>query len=89
MFRMWIKIFKDNRLLKDTVISEKDPEMTRTSKVFHALSEACLLFDLSQPLWLDANIREFKRHNKTRFNQDNFVEDIPFDFVEIHIIEED
>ena len=40
-------------------------------------------------IWLDANIREFQRHSKTRFTQDNFVEEISFDFLEVHIIEED
>ena len=89
MFRMWMKIFKDNRLLQDAVITLDDPEMSRTAKVFQAVSDACMIFDLSQPIWLDANIREFKRHNKTRFIQDNFVEEIPFDFLEIHVIEED
>lgn len=86
--RIWFKLFKDNHLLKDTVIEVYDFTMTRTEKIFHAVSEACLEFDLSQPIWLDNNIREFKRHDKTRFTADNFVESIPFDFMEIHIIEE-
>lgn len=86
--RIWFKLFKDNHLLKDTVIEVYDFTMTRTEKIFHAVSEACLEFDLSQPIWLDNNIREFKRHDKTRFTADNFVEGIPFDFMEIHIIEE-
>lgn len=86
--RIWFKLFKDNHLLNDTVICEYDFQMTRTERIFHAVSEACMAFDLSQPIWLDANIREFRRHNKTRFTQDNFVEIIDFDFLEIHIIEE-
>ena len=89
MFRMWMKIFKENRLVQDTVIALDDPDMSRTAKVFQAVADASLIFDLSQPIWLDPNIREFKRHNKTRFTQDNFVEEIPFDFLEIHVIEED
>lgn len=89
MFRMWMKIFKENRLLQDTVITLDDPDMSRTAKVFQAVADASLIFDLSQPIWLDTNIRKFKRHNKTRFTQDNFVEEIPFDFLEIHVIEED
>ena len=89
MFRMWMKIFKENRLLQDMVITLDDPDMSRTAKVFQAVADASLIFDLSQPIWLDTNIREFKRHNKTRFTQDNFVEEIPFDFLEIHVIEED
>ena len=89
MFRMWMKIFKENRLVQDTVIALDGPDMSRTAKVFQAVADASLIFDLSQPIWLDTNIREFKRHNKTRFTQDNFVEEIPYDFLEIHVIEEE
>lgn len=88
MFRMWCKLFKDNHLLQDTVIFITDNTLSRTDKVFHSVSQACVEFDLSSPIWLDSNIREFQRHNKTRFIQDNFVEEISFDFLEIHIIEE-
>ncbi len=88
MFRMWGKIFKDNHLLKDTVICNSS-EDTRTHKVFQALDDICYEFDLGKPIWLDATIAEFKRHAKARFMQDNFIEHIDFDFLEIHVIEED
>lgn len=87
MFRLWGKTFKDNRLLKDTVICDKSTD-TRTHKIFHALEKICHEFDLSKPIWLDPNITEFKRSGKTRFYQDNFVDSISFDYLEIHIIEE-
>lgn len=87
MFRLWAKEFKDNRMLRDTVI-EVDNDDTRTHKIFHATDEVCHEFDLSNPIWLDSNIDEFKRHAKTRFHQDNFVDSIEFDYLEIHIIEE-
>lgn len=85
--RIWFKMFKDNHLLRDTVI-EDDSEDTRTHKIFHALEQVCYEFDLSKPIWLDATVAEFKRHDKARFYQDNFVEQIDFDFLEIHVIEE-
>ena len=88
MFRLWAKVFENNHLLKDTVICD-DSSDTRTHKVFHALNEACLQFDLGEPIWLDGNIRDFKRHAKTRFYQDSFIEQIGFDYLEIHVIEED
>ncbi len=88
MFRLWGKIWKENRLLCDTVISNDTPD-SRTHKVFDALHSLCMTFDLSEPLWLDSNIAEFKRHSKTRFRQDSFIESIDFDYLEIHVIEED
>ncbi len=88
MFRLWAKIFKDNHLLQDTVI-EDDSVDTRTHKIFRALDEVCYQFDLGKPIWLDATITEFKRHDKARFTQDNFIEGIEFDYLEIQVIEED
>ncbi|MBP3664593.1 MAG: hypothetical protein J6J03_05460 [Tyzzerella sp.] len=87
MFRLWGKIWKDNHLIKDTVICDETAD-TRTHKIFHALDAICYEFDLSKPIWLDANIDEFKKRDKTRFTKDNFVDSIEFDYLEIHIIEE-
>ena len=86
--RIWFKMIKDNHLLCDTTITD-ETEDTRTHKIFRALDKVCYEFDLGKPIWLDANINEFKRHAKTRFGQDCFVEEIEFDFLEMHVIEED
>lgn len=88
MFRLWAKIYADNRLIKDVTI-EDDTSDTRTHKVFNALDKICYEFDLSRPIWLDSTIAEFKRHSKARFTKDAFVEAIEFDFLEIQVIEED
>lgn len=74
-------------MVQDTVICD-DREDTRTHKIFRALDEICYAFDLSKPIWLDSTIAEFKRHSKTRFYQDNFVDSIEFDYLEIQVIEE-
>ena len=88
MFRLWAKIFKDNRMLKDTVICD-DSDDTRTHKVFHALDDICYQFDLGKPIWLDVTVLDFKKHSKVRFYQDSFIEQIDFDYLEIQVIEED
>lgn len=86
--RIWAKLFENNHLLRDTVVEDESID-TRTHKVFRALEEACHRFDLGQPIWLDKNINEFKRHAKTRFYQDSFIESVEFDYLEFHVIEED
>lgn len=86
--RIWGKIWKDNHLLNDTVVEDHSSE-TRTHKVFAALEEMCYTFDLGKPIWLDSNIADFKKHSKTRFTKDSFIEEIPFDYLEFHVIEED
>ena len=81
--RIWFKMMKDNHLLRDTTITDESDD-TRTHKIFRAIDEVCYAFDLGKPIWLDV-----KRHAKTRFTQDSFIESIDFDFLEMHVIEED
>lgn len=87
MFRLWGKIWKDNRMIQDTVICD-DSNRSRTEKVFSALDEIILQFNLSSPIWLKSTIREFQRFDKVRFHQDHFIDTIDFDYLEIHVIEE-
>lgn len=75
-------------MLKDVTITVDDGSLSRTKKIFTSLDEVCITFDLCKPIWLDNNIAEFQKSNKTRFSQDSFIEQIDFDYLEIHIIEE-
>lgn len=88
MFRVWGRTFKNNKMLKSTTI-EIDNDDTRTHKVFYALDQICEQFDLSNPIWLDSNINEFKRIARTRFYRDSFIESIEFDYLDFYVIEED
>lgn len=89
MFRLWAKIFKDNRMIKNMVVCNDSTELRRTQKIMMAIDEICYAYDLAKPIWLEANIKDFKKHDKTRFTRDNFMEDIDFDYLEIQVIEED
>lgn len=86
--RIWGKIFTDNHLIKDITIEDYSKD-TRTHKVFAALDKMCVEFDLGKPIWLNSNIKDFKRNGKTRFTKDSFIETVPFDYLEFQIIEED
>ena len=88
MFQLWGKLYKNNTLIRDLTVSDASDD-TRTHKIFSAITEICLQFDLPQPIWLDSNITEFKRRSRTRFTGDSFIETVPFDYLEIQIIEED
>ena len=55
MFRLWGKIWKDNHLLKDTVICD-DSEDTRTHKIFRGLESICYEMDLGNPIWLESTV---------------------------------
>ncbi len=87
MFRLWGKEWKHSHMVKDMVY-EEDSDDTRTHKIFRGLETICYEFDLGKPIWLDKTIREFQRHGKARFYQDSFMEEIPFDYLEIQVLEE-
>ncbi len=89
MFRLWCKIFENTHLIKDTVIENNNPALSRTAKILDGLESACYEFNLGKPMWLDSNIKTFQKYSKVRFTQDNFVESIDFDYLEIQVIEED
>ena len=68
MFRLWGKIWKDNHLIKDTVICN-DENDTRTHKVFGALEKICYEMDLGNPIhcWTRPSVNSRTRpHNFIR-----------------------
>lgn len=85
--KLWFQEWKDTHMIRDLVIEVTEDD-TRTHKIFHGIDEMCTKLDLSHPIWLDANIREFQRRSKTRFTSDNFQDEIPFDYLQIQILEE-
>ena len=86
--RIWFRQFLENRMVKDTTVDNYEAD-TRTHKVLASLEKACAEFDIAVPVWLETNITDFKRNAKCRFYKDSFIEDIPFDYLEMQVIEED
>ena len=84
--RIWARMVRNNHLIKDMTVAREDD--TRTHRVFGAIDEVCQAWDLQRPLWLDSNVAEFKKHAKTRFGADCFIEEIEFDYLEIRVLEE-
>ena len=89
MFRIYGKLVKKGRTLWDHTVEIDDLSLTRTKKVFLALDEICHEANLAAPVWLDSNKQDFIRRARTRFSQDNFVEEIDFDYLDFQVIEEE
>lgn len=86
--QLWFRIIKDAKLINDITITNSE-DTNRTKKIFSSLDKACEEFHLSNPIWLEYNIKEFKKRKKVRFNQDNFIIPINFDYLEMSVLEED
>ncbi len=89
MFRLWGKVYKNSRIIQDTVICIDDQKLPYKAKVDSALLELCMQFDLQRPLWLKDNDKDFKQFFRTVFRKDHFIEHIEFDYLEIELIEND
>lgn len=89
MFRLWGKIIISGKMVKNITIEDNDSSLNRTKKIFNAIDVICSTYDLCRPIWLDKNIKEFKKNSKTRFTTDNFIDEIDFDSLDIEVIEED
>ena len=88
MFRLSGKCVRHTKIILNAVINDESREKSRTEKVFVAVTALAAEFDLPSPLWLEKNIRDFKRRARTRFTADNFLEALPFDYMEIEVLEE-
>lgn len=80
---LWVRTIRHHRLDKQTV------EPCRRDDPLDALSEACRKLDISRPLWLDKNQREWDDFGQTRFLPDAFMESVAFERLEIEFIDPD
>lgn len=88
MLRLWVKMFQNNKIVKDCVTQSSNYKLSRTKMILSCLEEACHELDLASPIWLEINIKDFQLHSKTRFYEDNFIETTDFDYLEIQILDE-
>lgn len=88
MFRMWGKIVKDRHIIDDVTIMNGDYSMTDEEMIKDAIDKICVRFDLSHPIWLEKNRKEFARSHRTRFAADSFIDPISFDYLEIQVLDD-
>ena len=83
MARLWAKIMQRNR------IARQDTRTCAWEEAEDALRELCREFDVPAPLWLDKHVREFEEFRRTAFLPEHFMEDVPFQKLEIEFLEDD
>ena len=80
---LWVRTIRHQRMDRQVMIPcGKDG-------VEDALTEACHQLDISRPLWLEKNRREWAEFGQTRFLPDAFLESVPFQRLEIEFVDPD
>ena len=80
---LWVRTIRHHRIERQVV------EPCIRSDPRDALLEACRKLDVSRPIWLDKNSREWQEFGQTRFLPDAFMETVDFDRMEIEYIDQD
>ena len=80
---LWVRTIRHHRTDRQVTVpcGRGDPR--------EALLEACHALDLPEPLWLDKNQREREEFGMTRFLPDAYFEAVPFERMEIELIDPD
>ncbi len=77
------KTFVGNRTTRVVNVERNEPELTFSKQLENCLLDICRALDVSPPLWMDKNTKEFARFHKTVFTEDQFIEDVKFNRFQI------
>ena len=83
MPRLWARIIMKQRISRQATIDAAFED------VDDALTELCRDFDIPKPLWLNKHGREFEEFRRTSFLPEHFMEEVPFQRLEIEYLEDD
>lgn len=78
MIKIWAKVMKDNRIVKQITMFDNDEKMDY-SKFFDYMTQICNKLDIATPLIIKTHIFNYAKFNFVKFTADDFVERINFD----------
>ncbi len=87
MYKLWAKMIKNNRIINQLVVSNKDT-ISNEEKRIKCIDEICKNFDLSIPVWLKKHDMEFSQFKYVTLYSEDFIDDIDFDKLEIELIDD-
>ena len=80
---LWLRTIRHHRIDRQAV------EPCTRDNPHDALEEACRKLDISHPIGLDKNEREWEEFGQKRFLPDAFLDSVDFDRMEIEYIDPD
>ena len=78
---IWVRLMKKNRIEKDITVDCVYEDWQE------ALGHACRQLDTGRPMVLPRHERDWQQFSQARFLKEHFVEDVPFDRMEVEFID--
>lgn len=78
---IWVRLMKKNRIEKDITVDCVYEDWQE------ALGQACRQLDTGRPMVLPRHERDWQQFSQARFLKEHFVEDVPFDRMEVEFID--
>lgn len=83
MSRLWVKVIHNHKIVRhEAVPCALGEEKER-------LTELLQKMDIPSPMWLDKHEREYGEYRHTWFLKEHFIEDVPFDKLEVEFLYDD
>lgn len=76
MFRIWAKVFENDRIAKQTVYAS-DGQFTY-SEFFRYLTDICAALDLPTPVLMKVHLFNYAKYRHVVFRPSDFLESVPF-----------
>ena len=83
MPRLWARIINRHRIERQATYD------CQYSEAEEALTELCREFDIPRPIWLEKHCREYEEFRRTQFLPEHFMEEVPFQKLEIEYLDDD
>ncbi len=77
MFRIWAKVVKDDKIIKQVTYESADK--FSYSKFFEYLAAICEGLDIATPVLMKTHIFNYAKFNTVRFLPRDFAESVDFD----------
>lgn len=78
MLKIWGKILKNNKIIKDIMVTSNVKGSYQDNLKF-CINSICEKLDIEKPYWLPSNVDEYNKRGKVNFDSNNFIQEIDFD----------
>ena len=87
MIRIWGKLYKDHKIIKDVTLNTREKEMDY-SLFYDYISEISHALDVPTPVIIKTHIFNFAKFNFVKFVKSDYVEHIDFDYMIAELIKD-